>query len=270
MPGTEFDGGSPPTGRRPLISGNWKLHHNHLEAIQVVQKLSYRLRSDDYEAVDVSVHPAFTALRSIQLLIDDQRIPVALGAQNCYWEEKGAFTGEVSVPMLAKLDVVYVIVGHSERREIFGETDAVVRRKLDAVIAGGMTPIVCVGETLEEREAGGADAKVTGQVQAALAGLPEEQVAGLVIAYEPIWAIGTGRTATPDDAQAMIGTIRRVAAGVCGEETAARVRIQYGGSVKPTNIAELMAQPDIDGALVGGASLDPDEFARIVRYRLGG
>ena len=260
----------PQSERRPLISGNWKMQNNHLEAIQVVQKLSYRLTSEDYEAVDVSVHPPFTALRSIQLLIEDQRIPIALGAQNCYWEEKGAYTGEVSVPMLAKLDVVYVIVGHSERRELLGETDEDVRRKLEAVIAGGMTPIVCVGETLEEREAGGADAKVTGQVEAALTGLSGEHVAGLVIAYEPIWAIGTGRTATPDDAQGMIGTIRKVAAGVCGVDTAARIRIQYGGSVKSSNIAELMAQPDIDGALVGGASLDPDEFARIVQYRLGG
>ena len=260
----------PNSERRPLISGNWKMNHNHLEAIQVVQKLSYRLTSEDYEVVDVSVHPTFTALRSIQLLIEDQRIPVALGAQNCHWEANGAFTGEVSVSMLAKLDVVYVIVGHSERRELFGETDDDVRRKLEAVIAGGMTPIVCVGETLEEREAGGADAKVTGQVEAALTGLPEDQVAGLVIAYEPIWAIGTGRTATPDDAQGMIGTIRKVAAGVAGDQTAARIRIQYGGSVKSSNIAELMAQPDIDGALVGGASLDPDEFARIVQYRVGG
>ena len=260
----------PQSERRPLISGNWKMHHNHLEAIQVVQKLSYRLTSEDYDVVDVSVHPAFTALRSIQLLIEDQRIPVALGAQNCYWEEKGAYTGEVSVPMLAKLDVVYVIVGHSERREVFGETDDDVRRKLDAVIAGGMTPIVCVGETLEEREAGGADDKVTGQVEAALTGLPEDQVAGLVIAYEPIWAIGTGRTATPDDAQDMIGTIRKVAAGICGDDTASRIRIQYGGSVKSSNIAGIMAEPDVDGALVGGASLDPDEFARIVQYRTAG
>ena len=269
MPQSDLDGGSPPTVRRPLISGNWKMHHNHLEAIQVVQKLSYRLTSEDYDAVDVSVHPAFTALRSIQLLIDDQRIPIALGAQNCHWEEKGAFTGEVSVAMLTKLDVVYVIVGHSERRELFGESDQDVRRKLDAVIAGGMTPIVCVGETLEERESGGTDAKVTGQVEAALTGLPADQAAGLVIAYEPIWAIGTGRTATPEDAQATIGLIRKVAAGVAGDEVANSIRIQYGGSVKPTNIAELMAQPDIDGALVGGASLDPDDFARIVQYRLG-
>jgi triosephosphate isomerase len=256
--------------RRPLISGNWKMHHNHLEAIQVVQKLSYRLTSEDYAGVDVSVHPAFTALRSIQLLLDDQRIPIALGAQNCHWDAKGAMTGEISVPMLAKLDVVYVIVGHSERRELFGETDAEVRRKIESVIAGGMTPIVCVGETLEEREAGSTESKVTKQVEAALTGLPAEQVAALVVAYEPIWAIGTGRTATPDDAQATIGLIRQVTAGLFDEQVAGRIRIQYGGSVKSSNIGELMDQPDIDGALVGGASLDPDEFARIVQYRRSG
>ena len=258
-----------PAERRPIISGNWKMHHNHLEAIQVVQKLSYRLTTEDYEVVDVSVHPPFTALRSIQLLLDDQRIPIALGAQNCHWEGKGAFTGEVSVSMLAKLDVDYVIVGHSERRELFGETDADVRRKLEAVIAGGLTPIVCVGETLDEREAGSTEAKVTGQVEAALAGLPPEQVAALVIAYEPIWAIGTGRTATPDDAQATISLVRQTVGKLFDDEVAGTVRIQYGGSVKPTNIAELMAMPDIDGALVGGASVDPDEFARIVQYRPG-
>ena len=265
----------PQAERRPLLSGNWKMNHNHLEAIQVVQKLSYRLTSDDYGAVDVSVHPAATALRSIQLLLDDQRIPIALGAQNCHWEDKGAYTGEIGVPMLAKLDVAYVIVGHSERRELFGETDVDVRRKLEAVIAGGMTPIVCVGETLEERESGATEPKVTGQVEAALRGLPPEQVGGLVLAYEPIWAIGTGRTATPDDAQATIGLIRRTVAGLFddhanGADVAGGVRIQYGGSVKAANIAELMGQPDIDGALVGGASLDPDEFARIVQYRLSG
>ncbi|HEX3623097.1 MAG TPA: triose-phosphate isomerase [Acidimicrobiales bacterium] len=259
-----------PTERRPLISGNWKMHHNHLEAIQVVQKLSYRLTSEDYAGVDVSVHPPFTALRSIQLLLDDQRIPIALGAQNCHWDPKGAMTGEISVPMLAKLDVGYVIVGHSERRELFGETDVEVRRKLEAVFGGGMTPILCVGETLEERESAATEAKVSGQVEAGIRGLPAEQVSSLVIAYEPIWAIGTGRTATPDDAQATIGLIRRVAAGLFGDEVAGHIRIQYGGSVKATNIAELMAQPDIDGALVGGASLDPDEFARIVQYRLAG
>jgi len=255
--------------RKPLISANWKMHHTHLEAIQVVQKLSYRLQASDYEAVDVSVHPPFTALRSVQLVFDGDDIPIALGAQNCYWEDKGAFTGEVSPSMLAKLNVSYVIVGHSERRALFGETDEGVNRKVKAVITAGMTPIMCVGETLEEREAGATDGKVGGQVSAGLAGVPAEQVAAMVVAYEPIWAIGTGRTATPDDAQATIATIRDVVTSMHGSGTGGAIRIQYGGSVKATNAAALMAQPDIDGALVGGASLDPDEFARIVKYREG-
>ncbi len=254
--------------RKPLISGNWKMNHNHLDAIQVVQKLSYKLESADYDAVDVSIHPPFIGLRSVQTVLDADRIPIALGAQNCHWEEKGAFTGEVSAPMLAKLNVDYVIVGHSERRELFGETDADVRRKLEAVQANAMTPIVCVGETDEEREAGSTETKVSGQVEAALTGLPAETVSGLVVAYEPIWAIGTGKTATPDDAQATCGLIRKVVGSLFDQSVADAVRIQYGGSVKGSNTAELMAQPDIDGALVGGASLDPDEFARIVRYRL--
>jgi triosephosphate isomerase len=258
MPGGE--------GRKPLISGNWKMNYNHLEAIQVVQKLSYRLHPDDYKAVDVSVHPPFTCLRSIQTLIDTDDIPIALGAQNCYWEEKGAFTGEVSTPMLAKLDVSYVIVGHSERRQLLDETDEDVNRKVKAVLAAGMTPIMCVGETLEERESGGTDFKVTGQVEAGLAGVPAGQVGGMVVAYEPIWAIGTGRNATPEDAQATIATIRGAVRSRFGDDAAARVRIQYGGSVKGSNAAELMAGADVDGALVGGASLDPDEFARIVQY----
>ena len=257
----------PPSKRRPLISGNWKMHHNHLEAIQVVQKLSYRLMSEDYEAVDVSVHPAFTALRSIQLLIEDQRIPVALGAQNCHWEEKGAFTGEVSAVMLAKLNVRYVIVGHSERRELFHETDEDVARKLTAVFESGMTPIVCVGETLEDREAGQTETKVTTQVEAAVAAMSVEQAGAAVFAYEPIWAIGTGRTATSEDAQTICALIRRLVGEKHGAEAGKAVRVQYGGSVKPTNIAELMSQADIDGALVGGASLDPDDFSRIVRFR---
>ena len=257
-------------GRKPFISGNWKMNHNHLDAIQVVQKLSYRLSEGDYKAVDVSVHPPFTGLRSIQTLLDADRIPIALGAQNCYWEEKGAFTGEVSPPMLAKLNVSYVIVGHSERREHFHETDEDVRKKLDAVFAHGMTPIVCVGETDDEREAGKTESKVTGQVEAAVTGLPAEQVERLVIAYEPIWAIGTGKTATPEDAQTTIGLIRKTVRSIHGDGPADAVRIQYGGSVKSSNIAELMAEPDIDGALVGGASLDPDEFALIVQYRNAG
>jgi triosephosphate isomerase len=247
------------TPRKPLLSGNWKMHHNHFEAIQVVQKLSYILKKEDYEAVDVSVHPPFTDIRSVQTVLESDDIPISLGAQHCHWEDKGAFTGEVSPTMLAKLNVSYVIAGHSERREVFGETDEMVNKKLKAILKHGMTPILCVGETLEEREAGGTEEKVLGQVKAGLAGIKQEQVDGLVVAYEPIWAIGTGRTATSEDAQAVCGAIRSV--------VGASTRIQYGGSVKPTNIAELMSMADIDGALVGGASLDPDEFARIIQYR---
>jgi triosephosphate isomerase (TIM) len=258
-----------PEARQPLISGNWKMHHNHFEAIQTVQKLSYRLTADDYEAVDVSVHPPFTDIRSIQTLLQSEDIPISLGAQHCHWEDKGAFTGEVSPSMLAKLDVVYVIAGHSERRELFGETDEMVNTKTVAILKSGMTPIVCVGETLDERDAGRTAEKVAGQVRAALAGLSGEQVGGLVIAYEPIWAIGTGRTATPDDAQETCALVRSTVSEVAGADAAAAVRIQYGGSVKPGNAAELMAQPDIDGALVGGASLDADDFARIVQWRAG-
>jgi triosephosphate isomerase len=253
--------------RKPLISGNWKMHHTHLEAIQVVQKLSYALNDEDYAAVDVSVHPTFLSLRSVQTVIMSDNLPLLLGAQNCFWEEKGAFTGEVSASMLAKLDVAYVIVGHSERRELFAETDEGVNKKAKAVFANGMTPIMCVGETLEEREAGQAQSKVDGQVRAGLAGLSEEQVAAMVIAYEPIWAIGTGKTATAADAQDMCALIRKLVGDVSTDDAAGAIRVQYGGSVKPDNTAELMAQPDIDGALVGGASLDPTDFSRIVRYR---
>ena len=252
--------------RKPLISGNWKMQHNHFEAIQLVQKLAFRLTDDDYHVTDVSVHPPFTNLRSIQTVLDADKIPIALGAQNCHWEDKGAFTGEISPGMLAKLNVAYVIVGHSERREIFGETDEWVNKKVHAVLRQSMTPIMCVGETLEEREAGNTESKVDGQVRAGLAGVASDAVANLVIAYEPIWAIGTGKTATAADAQATIAYIRSVVADVAGKEAAASVRIQYGGSVKPSNIAELMAEADIDGALVGGASLEADDFAGIVQY----
>ncbi len=258
-----------PEARKPLISGNWKMHHNHFEAIQTVQKLSYALDAEDYLAVDVSVHPPFTDIRSVQTVIESDKMDMALGAQNCHWEDKGAFTGEVSPPMLAKLNVKFVIVGHSERRELFGESDEDVNRKARAVLAQGMTPILCCGETLEEREAGTTESKVEGQVRAGLAKITKEQVGGLVVAYEPIWAIGTGRTASAEDAQAVCAFIRGVVSSVAGADAAAAVRIQYGGSVKPNNAAELMGQPDIDGALVGGASLDPDDFSRIVRYRLG-
>jgi len=257
------------TARKPLISGNWKMHHNHFEAIQMVQKLAYVLNPADTDAVDVSVHPPFTDLRSVQTVLESDNVPVALGAQHCHWEDKGAFTGEVAPAMLAKLNVTYVIVGHSERRELFGETDDDVNRKAKAVLAAGMTPIVCCGETQEEREAGRTEDKVAGQIRTGLAGLSAAQVGGLVIAYEPIWAIGTGLTATPEDAQAVCAAVR----GVVREGwkgAADSVRIQYGGSVKPGNAPDLMGQPDIDGALVGGASRDADECARIVNYRLVG
>jgi triosephosphate isomerase (TIM) len=254
------------TARKPVIAGNWKMHHDHLVAIQVVQKLSYRLEEEDYEAVDVVVCPPFTDLRTLQTLIEADRLKVGLGAQNCWFEDQGAFTGEVSPPMLAKLAVQYVIVGHSERRQLFGETDETVNKKLKAVQKHGMTPIVCMGETLDEREAGATAERVTAQTNGAFAGVKAADAAACVVAYEPIWAIGTGRNATPDDANETIGTIRGALRALYGDETAEAIRIQYGGSVKSGNTAALMAMPEIDGALVGGASLDPDEFARIVQY----
>jgi triosephosphate isomerase (TIM) len=255
------------TARRPIIAANWKMHKTHLEAIQAVQKLSYLLDDRDAERVEVVICPAFTALRSIQTLLEGDRLSYLLGAQNVHWEEKGALTGEVSAPMLAALKCVYVIVGHSERRQLFGETDQTVARKVRAVTAHGMSAIVCVGETLEERDAGRTEDKVVGQVRAALAGLEEEVLAKTVVAYEPIWAIGTGRNAEPNDAGEVIGLIRRTVAGLSSQATADRVRIQYGGSVKAGNIREFMAHPEIDGALVGGASLDPEELALIVKYK---
>jgi triosephosphate isomerase len=223
---------------------------------------------DDFDAVDVSVHPPFTDIRSVQTLIEGDDLRFLLGAQHCHFDDKGAFTGEVAPSFLSKLNVKYVICGHSERREIFGESDEMVKSKVKAILANSMTPIVCVGETLEEREAGSTTVKVLGQIRSALSSLTPEQVGSLVVAYEPIWAIGTGKTATTEDAQEVCGAIRREVSVLSGAEAAGNIRIQYGGSVKAANIAELMSQPDIDGALVGGASLDPDEFARIVQYRL--
>jgi triosephosphate isomerase len=253
--------------RTPLISGNWKMHNNHFEAIQSVQKLSYLIGKDDYATIEVSVHPPFTDLRSVQTVLEADRIPIALGAQHCHWEDKGAFTGEVSPAFLAKLNVAYVIAGHSERRSLFGETDDMVNRKLKAILKHGMTPILCVGETLAERDAKATEERVLSQLRAATAGVPAEQVRTAVVAYEPIWAIGTGRTASAADAQAVCHAIRSELATLFGADTGAAVRIQYGGSVKSENIVELMAEKDIDGALVGGASLEPEEFSRIVRYR---
>jgi triosephosphate isomerase len=254
--------------RKPLISGNWKMNQNHFEAIQCVQKLAYLVGKDDFASVDVSVHPPFTDIRSVQTLIDADDLKFLLGAQHCHFEDKGAFTGEVAPVFLAKLSVKYVICGHSERRELFAETDEMVQKKVSAVLSNKMIPIVCVGETLAEREENKTLEKVLGQLRAGLAKLTPEQVATIVVAYEPIWAIGTGKTATTADAQEVCHAIRQEIGVLFGAETAAAVRIQYGGSVKAANIAELMRQTDIDGALVGGASLDPDEFARIVQYRL--
>jgi triosephosphate isomerase len=241
---------------------------NHFEATSTLDKLRYLLTKEDYEVVDVSVHAPFTDIRTVQTFLESEKVSISIGAQNCHWETNGAFTGEIAPGMLAKLNVAYVILGHSERREIFGETDIEIARKVTAVFANGMTPILCCGETLAEREGEATHGKVTGQVHAGIEGLSAEQVASMVIAYEPIWAIGTGRTASSEDAQQVCGWIRAKVAELKGADAAAAVRIQYGGSVKGANAAELMAQPDIDGALVGGAALDADEFARIVQYRL--
>ncbi|MET0895214.1 MAG: triose-phosphate isomerase [Acidimicrobiia bacterium] len=256
----------PESSRRPIIAANWKMHHDHLVTIQHVQKLAYRLEKDDFESVDVAICPPFTDLRTLQNLIQADKLEFKLGAQNCYWEKEGAFTGEVSALFLAKLDVEYVIVGHSERRQLFGETNEIVNKKTKAVIANEMTPIVCVGETLEQREAGETAAVVSEQAREAFAGISAAVAATCVVAYEPIWAIGTGRTATPDDANDTCGVVRAALADLYDDATAEAIRIQYGGSVKPGNAKELMAMPEIDGALVGGASLDPDDFARIIQY----
>lgn len=251
--------------RTPLIAGNWKMHKTHLEAMVLVQQLAHELAGHNFDAVEVAVCPPFTALRTIQTLIDSDRYSFALGAQNMHTEKEGAYTGEVSAPMLRALDVDYVILGHSERRELFGETDDGVNAKTKVAFAHEMTPIVCVGETESERETGETEMKVTRQVEAALDGMKRDIVARIVIAYEPIWAIGTGKTATPQDAQATIALVRKVVAGVHGQDAADEVRILYGGSVKSGNAAALLGQTDIDGALVGGASLEAPEFAAIVK-----
>lgn len=256
----------PASARRPLISGNWKMNLNHYEAIHLVQKMTYLLSKEAFEDVDVSVHPPFTDIRSVQTLIESDSLGFLLGAQNCHPEERGAFTGEVSPAFLAKLGVRLVICGHSERRQLFGETDEFVAAKVAGVIKFGMTPIVCVGESKDEREAGVTLERVETQVRGSLKGRSKDDVSSLVIAYEPIWAIGTGLTATAADAQEVCAAIRNVIRADWGADAAVAVRIQYGGSVKAGNVAELMAQTDIDGALVGGASIDPDEFARLVQY----
>jgi triosephosphate isomerase (TIM) len=254
--------------RRDLIVGNWKMNANHLEAIQMVQKLSYRLDSSDYGRVEVVVAPPFTALRSVQTVIEVDKMPIGLGAQHVHWDEKGAFTGEISPLMLEKLSVRHVIVGHSERRALFGETDATVNKRVKALAQTSMTPIICVGETLEEREAGETEQVVTTQVRGAIAGIDPAFLARSSIAYEPVWAIGTGRTADPDTAGAVVDLIRGTVQDVSGEAAVEGLRVLYGGSVNAGNIKAFMAKRNIEGALVGGASLDPDSFAPIVRYWL--
>lgn len=255
------------TARRPIIAANWKMHKTHLEAIRDVQKLSYLLDKDDAERVEVVICPPFTALRAVQVLIEGDRLSYGLGAQNVHFEEKGAFTGEVSALMLHALKCRYVIVGHSERRQLFGETDQTVNKKVRAVFGHEMVPILCVGESLEERERGATEEKVVSQVRRGLQGIAAEDAARLVVAYEPIWAIGTGRNAEPADAGHVVGLIRETLGSTYSKQVADAVRVQYGGSVKAGNIRDFMAHPDIDGALVGGASLDPEELALIVKYR---
>jgi len=253
--------------RLPLMAGNWKMHENHFEALALVQKLAFTLTDKDYTFVEVAVLPPFTALRSVQTLIDGDKLRIVYGAQDLSAFDSGAYTGEISGPMLAKLGCSYVVVGHSERRQYHAESDEVVNTKLKAALRHKLTPILCVGEPLPVRQAGDQVAHTLAQLDGSLAGVPAEEVAGLVVAYEPVWAIGTGEVATPDDAQEACAAIRGRISAVHGAETGASVRILYGGSVKPGNIAPIMAQPDVDGALVGGASLDSGQFAQICRYR---
>jgi len=253
--------------RFPLMAGNWKMHLNHLEAIALVQKLAFTLTAKDFDAVEVAVLPAFTALRSVQTLIDGDKLRISYGAQDISQHDAGAYTGEVSGAMLAKLGCDYVLAGHSERRQYHAETDELVNAKVQAALRSELTPIVCVGESIEVRQAGQHRDFVLGQIDRSLKGIPAAAVAAMVIAYEPIWAIGTGEVATPDDAQEAAAAIRSRVSEFHDAETAGRVRILYGGSVKPGNIAPIMAQPDVDGALVGGASLDAGQFAQICRYR---
>ena len=252
--------------RRPLMAGNWKMNLNHLEAIALVQKLAFSLDEKHLTDVEVVVLPPFTDLRSVQTLVDGDKLLIGYGAQDLSPHPSGAYTGDISGPMLAKLGCQYVVVGHSERRTYHHEDDALVNAKVKAALSHDLAPILCVGEGLEVREAGQHVAHATGQLDAALEGLSPADVARVVVAYEPVWAIGTGRTATPADAQEVIGALRARLRERYGDETAEAVRLLYGGSVKAANIAGIMAEPDIDGALVGGASLIAEEFVGICRY----
>ncbi|GAA2989453.1 triose-phosphate isomerase [Streptomyces fulvorobeus] len=255
------------TNRTPLMAGNWKMNLNHLEAIAHTQKLAFALADKDYDAVEVAVLPPFTDLRSVQTLVDGDKLKIKYGAQDISAHESGAYTGEISGAMLAKLKCAYVAVGHSERRQYHGESDEICNAKVKAAYKHGLTPILCVGEGLDIRKAGDQVSHTLAQLDGALKDIPAEQAGSIVIAYEPVWAIGTGEVATPEDAQEVCGAIRGRLAELYSQELADAVRIQYGGSVKSGNVAAIMAQPDVDGALVGGAALDAEEFVKIVRFR---
>lgn len=250
--------------RTPLIAGNWKMNLNHLEAIQVVQKFDFALPKDYYEKVDVAFIPPFTDIRSVQTVVDGEKMLISYGAQDVSEHESGAYTGEVSAAMLAKLGCSWVVVGHSERRQYHSESDELVARKAKASLQAGMSPIVCVGEPLEVREAEEHVDYVVNQTRASLEGLSKEELAKTVIAYEPVWAIGTGKVASAGDAQEVCKAIRGLIAELADDEVAAGIRILYGGSVKTDSVAEIVSQPDVDGGLVGGASLDGGDFAKLV------
>ena len=256
------------SNRVPLMAGNWKSNLNHQEAVVLVQKLAWTLsdKKHDYGKAEVAVVPPFTDLRSVQTLVDGDRLQIKYGAQDVSVHDGGAYTGEISAAMLSKLGCSYAVVGHSERRQYHDETDEIVNAKAKQAIAAGLTPIVCVGEALEVREKGEHIAYTTAQIDGSLEGLTAEQVAALVIAYEPVWAIGTGEVATPEDAQEVCGAIRTRIAEVWGESAATACRILYGGSVKAANVAGIMQKEDVDGCLVGGASLQADEFGGICRF----
>jgi triosephosphate isomerase (TIM) len=254
-------------GRMPLMAGNWKMNNTHLEAIALVQKLAFTFTGKDFDATEVAVLPPFTAIRSVQTLVTGDKLRIRYGAQDISAHDQGAYTGEVSGPMLAKLGCAYVLTGHSERRRYHGEDDATVNAKAKAALRSGITPIVCVGEDLAVRQAGNHLVYTVAQLDAALSGIGAQQAAGLVVAYEPVWAIGTGEVARPEDAQEVCHAIRERVSAVQGPEVGLGMRILYGGSVKADNIAAIMAQSAIDGALVGGASLDAGKFVQICRYR---
>jgi triosephosphate isomerase len=252
--------------RKPLMAGNWKMNLNHLEAIAVAQKLVYSLDDKDYDAVDVAIIPPFTDIRSIQTLIDGDRLRLTYGAQDLSPEASGAFTGDIAGSMLHKLGCTFVLIGHSERRAIHGESDALINRKIRAALANEIIPIFCVGEELAIRESGAHVSHVIRQVRAGLEGFTKPELKKIVIAYEPVWAIGTGKVATPEDAQEVCAAIREEIENIGSAEIASNMRILYGGSVKSSNIAEIMKKSDVDGALIGGASLDPEELAKIVKF----